>query len=102
MYLLLTLGNQIPLQQTASLGVTFAYTISILSLLAILIQQKAGIKALAIPILGLGTCILFISACLQGFMINGIASMYLFLTILGIGMLMYTIKTFMKRLQLHI
>lgn len=99
MFLLLTLGSQIPLQQTASLGVTFAYTISMLSLLAILIQQKAGIKALAVPILGLGACTLFIGACLQNFMIHGIALMYLFLTILGIGMLMYTIKSIMKSLQ---
>lgn len=97
MYLLLTLGNQIPLQQTASLGVTFAYTLSILSLLAIFMHQKASLKNLFMPILGLGTCLLFIGACLQSFMINGIASMYLFIAILGFGIFMYSVKTIMKK-----
>ena len=101
-YLLITLGNQLPLQQTASLGVTLSYTICMLILLSILISQKANLHTLLIPIFGLGTCFLFIAACLQGFIHNGIASIYLFAVILGIGMMMYTVKTFMKRLQPHI
>ena len=95
-YLLLTQGNQLPLQQTASLGVTISYTMCILSLLTILLAQKAPLHQIFMPLLGLGTCILFIFACLQGFISNGIASIYLFAAILGFGVLMYSVKTIMK------
>jgi len=93
MFLFLTSGSQLPLQQTASLGVTFTYTISVLSLLAIFIRQKVRMKTIVIPVLALGTCIIFIGACFQSFMAHGITSMYLFLSILAIGMIMYLLKS---------
>jgi amino acid transporter len=87
-YLLTTSGMQLPLQQTASLGVTMAYTLSAISLLFLHLKQK---KNTLIPLLAIITCCLFIYACIQSFILNGITNLYYFVGMLLLGICMYLI-----------
>lgn len=92
LYLLLTGGNQIPLQQISVLGCTIAYTLSILGML--LVAQKGILIYINhwIVRLALGSCLLLISACIRNFIINGMHSLILFgaLLMIGIGMFWWT------------
>lgn len=82
-YLLLTNGNQLPLQQTAALGATIAYTITILS---ILIKQP---KKSIIPWLALITCSGFIISCIISTLRHSISSLLLFISMLTFGLIMF-------------
>lgn len=68
-YLLVTIGNQIPLQQIAAFGMAIAYTVSALGLVA-LVRSKTKRIAL-IPALGVLSCCFLLGSALQNFMIYG-------------------------------
>lgn len=88
-YLLLTLGNQIPLQQISVLGCTIAYTFSVVGILIARRQGRTiGIKPLVIYC-ALGSCLLLIGACVRNFILNGIVSLVAFMLILAIGVIMF-------------
>lgn len=81
-YLVLTQGNQEPLQQLSSLGVTIAYTITILGLFRA--QKQAG-NRLLIPLLGLASCSLFMVTCLRNFILMGSGSLIFFGILMAFG-----------------
>ncbi len=86
-YLLLTQGNQIPLQQVSALGGTIAYTFSAIALLFIHYGKR---KSLTIPLLGLASCLLFISSFIWSIKVQGPTLMLLlFLALLGAGSFMF-------------
>ena len=90
-YLLLTQGNQIPLQQVSALGGTIAYTFSAIALLFIQYSKR---KSMLIPLLGLISCILFISSFIWSIKVQGPTVMLLlFLALLGVGTTMFYKKT---------
>lgn len=86
-YLLITQGNQIPLQQVSALGGTIAYTFSAISLLFIHYNKR---KSLTIPLLGLVSCLLFIGSFIWSIKVQGPTLMLLlFLALLGAGSYMF-------------
>lgn len=95
-FLFFTQGNQIPLQQTASLGVTLAYTVSAFSYFYIGKQRKFSLSKQMISIFALGTCALFIASSINGFLQTGIAPMLLFFGILLFGTSMFILKKIQK------
>ena len=83
MFLLFTRGNQIPLQQTTAFGVTIAYTISAIAGLWQL-KTKKYVHALAVLV-----CSGFIATCIYSLLKKGIPSLYLFLSIMLFGCLLF-------------
>lgn len=87
-YLLITQGNQIPLQQISAFGSTIAYTLCVLSLTFV-----SGSRRL-IPLLGLGSCLLLIGGSLRNFMLYGAIPALCFCSVLVIvSLLLYQKKS---------
>lgn len=88
-YLLLTKGEQKTLQQLSALGSMIAYSISVIALLYA--ARKGTIRTnLALPLLGLASCIPLFIACIRNFFYFGIAPLIIFTIILSGGMVMYS------------
>lgn len=87
LYLIGTQGNQIPLQLTASIGCTIAYTISIIALLNNQRQPHAWIARLALI-----NCFIFIASTLYSLYVHTATSATFFAIMLIIGILMHIIK----------
>lgn len=89
-YLFVTQGKQIPLQQTSALGSVCAYTISVIALLSAK-QRKSVTTPWAIPLLGLCNCFIFMASCIANFMINGITTLATFCALVLAGIVMFVI-----------
>ncbi len=86
-YILLTQGNQVPLQQVGSLGATIAYTLSVLGLFSLMARQR---KPLTLPLLGIASCFLLLSSYVWSVAVDGPTSMLLvFLGLLVAGTIMF-------------
>ncbi|MBA3751346.1 amino acid permease [Candidatus Dependentiae bacterium] len=91
-YLLITQGNQIPLQQVSALGGTIAYTLSSCALL-LLAFKKGSTKLL--PIMGLLSCFILFGSFIWTISIQGPTSLLLtFIGILMFGSFMFYKKNF--------
>ncbi len=91
-YLLLTQGQQIPLQQVSALGSVIAYTCSAFALLIITYRSLKTCKA--IPLLSLASCLLLISSFIWSIMTKGVTSLlFLFLSMIAIGSVMFLWKS---------
>ena len=88
-YLWITGGNKIPLQQISTLGGTITYTISTIAFLYTAESSKA------LGWLSLLTCLGLISSCIISTLKYNITSLYLFAIMLIIGILMF-IATYNK------
>lgn len=86
-YLLVSQGVLIPLQQIGALGCVIAYTVSVISLLRAT-KNDNTINAW-IPRLGLVSCALLLTACIRSFFINGMSSLLIFAFLLLLGLAMY-------------
>ncbi len=84
-FILITQGNQIPLQQTAALGTIIAYTISIIALLL----QPASKTTKILQISALITCIGLLTAWATSAATYGITSLLLFSCMNLLGLFMY-------------
>jgi len=76
LYLFITQGNQIPLQQTGAFGMSIAYTICSLSLLVMLYKREKKIKLL--PVLSLISCLLLIASFVWNVYRLGISNLLVF------------------------
>ncbi len=86
-YLLITQGNQVPLQQVSALGGTIAYT---LSSIALLILSYANRRSLLISILSLGSCALLIGSFIWTIVVKGPSPLLLvFIALLIFGSFMF-------------
>lgn len=92
-YILVTQGNNIPLQQIGAFGCTLAYTFCVLSLLANALRQPTR-KALALPIFGVLSCTTLLASCINGFIKNGTYSPIAFFILLGAGIIMFYYKKY--------
>lgn len=94
LYLYITQGKQLPLQQMGALGPIVAYSVSALALLHARIQKRTTHTPLWLPILGLVNCIMLTMSCVYGLLYTGAFSLIIFtgLSITGIYMFMYTKK----------
>jgi hypothetical protein len=82
-FLVVTAGAKIPLQQTAALGCTLTYTISSIAFLML----SRGSRL--IGILSLLTCLGFIVSCVKSAASHNFTSLYLFACMFAVGMAMY-------------
>ena len=88
-YLVVSRGRQIPLQQIGALGSTIAYTLSALSLW-IAINKRSDISiARWIPKLAFGNCLILIGATLYSFFTKGMNSLSVFGTLFVLGCIMF-------------
>lgn len=99
LYLLISDGVLIPLQQIGALGCVLAYTISVASLLYASRNNPNVSKNRALPILGLFSCALLITACIRCFFNDGMSSLvtYSILLLIGVSMFLLTNRCAIKR-----
>lgn len=98
MYLAVSQGILVPLQQIGALGCVISYTFSVAALLyAKKNNQEAG-KGKWIPILALVSCSLLITACLRCFFIDGMSSLVTFSILMAFGTVMF-LMTRKKEMQ---
>jgi amino acid permease len=83
LFLVITGGSKIPLQQTATLGCTITYTISSIAFLMLSVGSRFT------GLLSLLTCSGFIVACIISAIKYNLTSLYLFGIMLLFGILMY-------------
>lgn len=89
LYLAITQGSQLALQQMAALGVVITYTISVASLFFIKKQNPTMQTSWVLPILGLANCAIMIKSCLFGLVNKGMSGLIIYALLLGIGFVMY-------------
>lgn len=87
-YILIIQGAQLPLQQTSALAGAIPYTLSVLALLATILQSN-DYSRIWLPLLGLASCTLLLKSCISSFMISGIYPLFLFIFFISIGVIMY-------------
>ena len=90
-YLMISQGVLIPLQQIGALGCVLAYTISVLSLF--FAAKKNKDRSHLLPLLGLLSCAILITACIRCFFNDGMGSLITYSILLLIGMSMYLFKS---------
>lgn len=83
LFLWVTSGNQVPLQQISTLGGTITYTISSIAFL------YSATRSRYLGYLSLITCSGFIGSCIVSALKYNINSLYLFMAMFCAGMLMY-------------
>ncbi|HEV2601412.1 MAG TPA: APC family permease [Candidatus Babeliales bacterium] len=101
MYLFISGGQIVVLQQIGALGVVFTYTMSVLSLVYAKRARPSITIPLWIPALGLFNCLLLIAACIRGLLLSGFVALMYFVSLLvcGIVMFLYTQKTMREEPQ---
>ncbi len=88
-YLAVSQGILIPLQQIGAFGCVIAYTFSLVALLyAIGKYPTVSINRL-IPLLGLASCSVLLTACIRSFFINGMSSLIIYTLLLALGICMF-------------
>lgn len=85
-YLFITQGTVTTLQQISVLGSSIAYTLSVIGLLKV--TQRYS-KNFYVAWLALGSCMLFVSACVKNLYFNGFQALYFFGIILLFGVTMF-------------
>lgn len=95
-YILIIQGAQLPLQITSAFAGAIPLTLSVVALLAVLLQSKDYSK-IWLPLLGLASCTLLLKSCIASFMIAGIYPLLLFLFFISIGMIMYIYTSYRVR-----
>lgn len=90
LYLALTRGEAMPLQQLSAFGCTITYTLSSLALVVALWRNPASKALSIISWLAVCNCLILLASCVNNFMINGIQILYVFMVILIFGTVMYT------------
>ena len=96
-YLMISQGILIPLQQIGALGCVIAYTISVVALLYAVKNNPAVTISRWIPLLGLFSCTLLITACINCFFKDGMSSLMIYAFLLGVGIFMYFMTSKVKQ-----
>ena len=89
MYLLISGGNQLPLQQLSALGCVIAYTLSVFALLQAKRNRSYIPVGMWVPFLGMINCVVLIGACIKGFVDKGFTSLLAFMALSLIGCMMF-------------
>lgn len=90
-FLIITAGSQLSLQQTAALGTAITYTMCVLALWFRYAKLAHSWKEKIIPTAGFFSCAILITACMRNFLISGIAPLLGFFILLAGGLVMYGI-----------
>ena len=92
MYLAISSGNQLPLQQSGAFGCILAYTISIIALAKGVINKKIKFNKI-ICSLAVINCIILIAATIQSFIATtNVFSLVLFSSILTLGVITFMVS----------
>lgn len=86
-YLLLTQGNQVPLQQISASGSTVSYTLCVLGLAAASYRLKGRVGV--VPVLGIVSCVMLAAALARNFVVYGMLPVALFCVMLGVASCMF-------------
>lgn len=89
LYLFITQGQQVILQQLAALGTTITYSISVLGLL----KQTQKRMYIFLAYCGVASCSLLIAACIRNFLYNGFETLLLYCVIMAFGSLLFYKET---------
>ncbi|HLE76662.1 MAG TPA: amino acid permease [Candidatus Babeliales bacterium] len=81
-------GNQLPLQQIGAFGPTISYAISTLATWYAMRRKTIAMHPI-IPVLAMGSCIMLLGASLYSLVVDGMNSLLLFGILLSIGIAMY-------------
>lgn len=87
LFLAVSQGNQIALQQIAAFGPTIAYMMSALSLAAAYRNRRSG--PIVLPLVAVGNCLLLFGASAYSLMTYGMSSLLLFGLLFTLGMIMF-------------
>lgn len=90
-YLLISQGNQIPLQQIGSFGCVIAYSFSIVALFYAIKNNLQASLSRWVPVLGSISCALLLSATFLSFFKNGMSSLLVYALFIILGIVMYWI-----------
>jgi len=88
-YLLITGGNQLPLQQISGLGSVLTYTFSIVALALAIARKKTTTVSIWIARLAIANCLILMGMCIRNFFISGVIPLIAFVSLLGFGILMF-------------
>lgn len=89
LYLMVSRGSQLPLQQIGALGPTIAYTLSAVSLWVAMHKRQGISIARWIPRIAVANCFILIAANLYSFFTKGMSSLLLFSALFFIGCIMF-------------
>lgn len=89
LYLAITRGQAIPLQQLSSFGSSITYALSALALLVALWRTPTSKTWTVIAWLAVCNCLVLLASCVNNFMIDGLESLFVFMAILIFGTIMY-------------
>ncbi len=89
LYLLITGGYQVPLQQISAFGGTVAYIVS-----AFAFTKKSYTKqqSLLMPVLSILSCLILLAASIKSILIEGLTAVVILITILLLGSVMFWVK----------
>lgn len=88
-YLAVSQGILIPLQQIGALGCVLSYTISVAALWKAVKNRSTTTVSKWMPLLGLASCTLLIAACIRCFFKDGMSSLLIYASFLFIGLCMF-------------
>lgn len=88
-YLAVSQGVLVPLQQIGALGCVFSYTLSVIALQRAIKVGKAPQVSTWIPKLALISCAILILACLRSFFLNGMDSLLVYSCLIATGVVMF-------------
>ena len=89
LYLFVSGGNQIILQQISVLGCTVAYTLSVLGSLYARKRGNTSSPSNKIMYAALGSCAILLAACIRNFFIHGFSALGVFCLLGGAGIAMF-------------
>ena len=89
LYLAVSQGNKIPLQQIGALGCIISYSFSVAALLRAIKYNLASDINPWIPRLGAISCAILMTACITNFIHNGIYSLLVYGSLIVLGVVMY-------------
>ena len=89
LYLVITQGDQLSLQQTSALACSLAYTLSVISLISLVFYRRTVSMYRWIPIVALFNCLVLIGSCVRNFLLFGIHPLLVFASLLVFGIIMF-------------
>jgi len=96
-YLLVSGGDQMHLQPMSSLGVVFAYTLSVLALFIAKLKRSDVEIPLWVPTIGLVNCGILIYACTKTLIERGLSSLVTFMILMALGSIMFFISAMREK-----
>lgn len=91
-YTFVAQGNQVPLQQISSFGMTLTYTLSTCALFYVAAPSRVN---KLIPLLGLGSCALLFGGIVRSVILFGWMPLGVFCSILLLGLCMFSYRKYM-------